>query len=227
MTTTTTARSARTLTTPSPSSVRPAALTTGAGGLLLGAGGQLHPRGSGATVDAYLSSMLGDPGWATSHVLLLAGTVTTTIGLALLRRSGATGPRVAPWLLAAVVGWAVAALELVPHLFAVNDAEALAHHGDTPVLDLHLLAQVVATPALGLTAAALAVAVARAAGTWPARLLAVPGVLGGLGYAAAGPLVATTHDLAVTPLFALQAGVAVWLVGTAVRLLAGRRAPAA
>ena len=50
-------------------------------------------------------------------------------------------------------------------------------------------------------------------------MLAAVAVLGGVFSAAAGPLVVLTGDPRFTILFPFQAGLAVWLVGTGVRLL--------
>ena len=197
---------------------RLAALPLGAGGILLAVGGGLHPHGSGATVDAYLASMLGSPTWLPSHLLLLLGTALATVGFVTTRRAAVFGPGVRRWLAAAAVGWGLATVELVPHLVAARDADGLAHHHATPVLDLHLALQVVATPLMGLTGAALAIAVARSARSLTAWALAVPAVMGGLGYAASAPLIAATGSLAPTALFPLQAGLALWLVGTWLRV---------
>jgi hypothetical protein len=76
---------------------------------------------------------------------------------------------------------------------------------------------------LGLSVAALALAVARAARTVPAWLLAVVGVVGGLVFGAASPVVAVTQDPAFTALFSADVLVSVWLVGTALRLLLAQR----
>ena len=202
---------------------RLATLPLGVGGLLMAAGGQLHPHGSGETVDSYLASMLGSGTWLPSHLLLLLGTAIATVGFVTTRRAEVFGAQVERWLVAAAVGWGLATVELVPHLVAIRDADSLAHHHATPVLDLHLALQVVATPLMGLTGAALAIAVARSARTVPAWALAVPAVVGGLGYAASAPLIAATGSLAPAALFPMQAGLAVWLVGTWVRVAAGRR----
>ncbi len=227
---TTTDPSGRTATHPDPTSHRDAgrlaALPLGLGGLLLALGGQMHPHGSGDTVPTYLGSMLADPGWPLSHALLLAGTLLAALGFVTTRRADTFARPVRRWLTVAAAGWTFAAVEMVPHLFAVVDADALEHHHATPVLDVHLVLQVLSTPALGLTAAVVAVAVARSARTVPAWLLVVPAVVGGIGYALAGPLVAATGALGFTALFPFQAGPAVWLVGTWVRLALGRgRAP--
>ena len=80
-----------------------------------------------------------------------------------------------------------------------------------------------ATPAFGFTACLLALVVAREAGTTASKVLAGFATVGGIAYALAGPLVNLTDNVAVTPLFIGQAGVAVWLIGTAVRLARGGR----
>ena len=139
--------------------------------------------------------MLGSPTWLPSHLLLLLGTALATVGFVTTRRAALFGRSVDRWLAAAAVGWGLATVELVPHLVAARDADGLAHHHATPVLDLHLALQVVATPLMGLTGAALAIAVARSARSLTAWALAVPAVLGGLGYAASAPLIAATGSL--------------------------------
>jgi len=189
-----------------------------AGGLLMAAGGQLHPRGSGDSVDAHLLSMFESPAWPLAHLLLLAGAVASCLAFVTARRVEAFGPSVQRWLPGVAAAWAFGAAELVPHLLAAGEAHALEHHESTPVLDVHLLMQVIATPAVGLTGAFVAVLVHRASRTWASGVLAVFGVVGGLLYAAAAPVVVLTEDPAFTVLFACQAGLAVWLLGTGVRL---------
>ncbi len=229
MTTLTTSRTRRTI-LPADGAAVPHRRTTGvlllAGGLLMAVGGGLHPQGSGTTVRAHLLSMFADPGWSSSHVTSLLGAGTCTLALLLAWRTGALGPGVRRWLPLVAGAWAFGAVEQVPHLLAAHEAHALAHHEATPVLDVHVLLQVLATPAVGLTGALLAVVVARQAGTRPAWLLTVPAVVGGVLYALAAPLVALTSDPTYTVLFPAQAGLAVWLLGTGVRVLAGRCAGA-
>lgn len=189
-----------------------------AGGLLMAAGGQMHPRGSGATLEAHLLTMLQSPAWPVAHAVLLIGGVASALAFLVAWRTEAFGPQVQRWLPLAVAGWALGAAEMVPHLLAVNDAHALAHHEATPVLDAHLLMQVIATPAVGVTGAVVAVAVARAARTRAASALAAFAVVGGLLSAGAGPLVMATGDTRFAVLFPFQAGLAVWLLGTGIRL---------
>ncbi|MGG5257925.1 hypothetical protein [Phycicoccus avicenniae] len=195
-----------------------ATATLGLGGLLLAAGGGRHPQGSGATVQEHLASMLSAPTWGVSHALLVAGTALGAVGLTLLARSGSLTRRTRRWSALTAAGWVFGTVEMVVHLLAAGDAHHLEHGEATPVLDLHVLLSVGATPLTGLLLAVLAVLVARDERTWPARLLAAPGVVGGLGYGVAAPLVVVTDDVAWTALFPLQAGMALWLVGTALRL---------
>ena len=193
----------------------------GTAGVLLGAGGNLHPHGHGETVEEYLASMLGAPTWPIAHLLLLAGTVLAAAAFTVLSRTAVSGA-VRRWARVAAVGWVLGGLEGIPHLLADRVLDGLTHHHETPMLDLHALLQVGATPLLGLTGAALAVAAARAVRTRSAWVLAIPAVVGGLGYAVAGPLVNLTHDVGVAGLFPLQAGLALWLIGAAALTARGR-----
>jgi hypothetical protein len=190
-----------------------------AGGVLMAAGGQTHPVGSGDSVDEHLLSMFVSPAWTFSHTLLLAGGIVSALAFVAAWRAQVFGPRVQRLLPFVAAGWGFGAVELVPHLLAAGEASALAHHHATPVLDVHVVLQAVASPVVGLTGALVAFAVARAAGTWLARLLAVAGVAGGLLSGAAGPLVVLAGDPRFTILFPFQAGLAVWLLGTGIQLL--------
>ncbi|MGE3289087.1 MAG: hypothetical protein AB7J32_23720 [Pseudonocardia sp.] len=202
----------------------PAALL-GLGGVLLLVGGPLHPDGSGASVEEHLASMFVAPTWDISHLLLLAGAVLALAGFVAARRDGVFGPRVTPLLPVVIAGWALGVLDAVPHLLASHDHAHLVGGGPTPILDVHLVLQTVAVPAVGLTGALVAAAVAWSDRTVAAVALGAVGVLGGLGYAAAALLVPLTWDVRYAALFPLQAGLAIWLVGTAVRLAARTRTP--
>lgn len=191
-----------------------------AGGLVLAAGGQTHPQGSGDTVDAHLLSMFSGPTWGLSHVLLLIGSLVCVLALESARRAGGFGSLRPRWLLpGATAAWAFGALETVPHLLAAGESDALSHHDATPLLDVHVVLQLIATPMVGFATALTAVALARTARSRVAWVLAVPAVVGGLAYGVAGPLVVATGDPAFTVLFPFLAGLAVWLVGTGLRLL--------
>jgi hypothetical protein len=188
------------------------------GGLVLAAGGQTHPRGTGDTVDAHLLSMFSGPTWGLSHLLLLLGSVLCAMALWSAGRATVFAPRVRRWLPLALGAWAFGALETIPHLMAAGEAHALEHHKATPVLDLHVVLQLVATPVVGLATAVVAVAVARSERTVPARLLAVVAAVSGVAYAAAGPLVVGTGNPQLTVLFPFLAGLALWFVATGIRI---------
>jgi hypothetical protein len=201
-----------------PSGVKVTAALLVAAGLFTAAGGAMHPQASGSTVEAHLLSMFASPHWPLAHVLLLVGAVAGFLAMVSAWRTRAFGVRVQRWLPLVIAGWGFGALELVPHLLAAGDAHALAHHGATPVLDLHMLMQTIASPAVGLTGALLAVVVARAAGTRMSWVLAAFAVVGGVASGAAGPLTVLL-DARFAVLFPFQAGIAVWVTGTGVRLL--------
>jgi hypothetical protein len=188
------------------------------GGLLLAVGGQLHPHGSGETIDQHLLSMFESPTWYASHLIALAGSVLCALAFVAAWRTQAFGPAVQRWLPVTAGLWALGAVEQVPHLLAAREAHALEHHHATPVLDLHLVLQMVATPAVGITGVLVAVAVARAARTRAAVALAVFAVVGGALYAVSAPLVVISGNTALTVLFPFQAGLAIWMAGTGMRL---------
>jgi hypothetical protein len=190
----------------------------GFGGLLIAVGGELHPHDTKDTVHDTLEHYLASSVWNLSHLLVLTGVLVAVGGMVLARRAQAFGPTVQPALSVAIWCWTLAAIELVPHVLATRDLDALQDHGSTPILDTHLLLNVVATPLFGLSAAALAIAVARAARTKPATALAVLAVVGGLAYAAAGPQIKIIGNVDLSILFAGQAPIALWLIGTAARL---------
>ncbi len=206
------------LSAPRPPLSKSVALPLAVGGLLMAAGTNLHPRAERATVRDSLADMLGSPVWNLSHLLILAGLVMSVGAFVIARRERAFGASVERWLTVAIVAWGLASIELVPHLLAVRDLEALHHHEATPILDTHLMLAVGSTPALGLSAVALAVSIARAARTVPAWILAGIASIGGIAYAAAGPLIQILAIPEVSVLFAGQLLIALWIIGTAVRL---------
>lgn len=203
------------------------ALPLALGGLLIAVGGNLHPRETGATLRETLAEMLGSPAWNLSHLLILAGLVVSVAGFVLARRAHAFGRTVDRWLTVAAVCWGLASIELVPHLLAVRDLDALQHHHDTPILETHLWLAVVATPLIGLSTIALAIAVARSARTVSSWVLAAIATVGGVAYAAASPLIRFAGNPELSVLFAGQALIAVWVLGTAVRLAVRPTVPSA
>jgi hypothetical protein len=170
--------------TPSP------ALGLAAAGLLLAAGGVLHPRvDTSVDFDAGLAGMVESSAWVAAHALTMAGFVVLAVSLAVLARGSV-------WAWAAAAGAAVAAVESLPHLLAA---------------DSHTLLQAVATPAVGLSIAALAI-------VRGGRIAAPIAVVGGVAYAMAGPAIALTEDSAFSPLFVGSAGIAIWCVVAGTRM---------
>jgi hypothetical protein len=189
-----------------------------AGGMTMAIGGQLHPKGEGDTFDDSVLSMLQNSAWNLSHLLLLVGLLLGVAALVVAKRGGVFAPSVGPWLTAAIVGWSLGAIEMIPHALSATESDAFQAGGSTPLLDLHTWIEVISTPALGLSSIALAIAVARDARTRPAWILAAIATLGGLAFAAAGPVINLTENSDFAALFAGQAAISIWLIGTALRL---------
>jgi hypothetical protein len=185
-----------------------AAVGLAAAGLLLAAGGILHPRvDTAAEFEAGLAGMFESSAWVMAHGLTLAGFAVLAVSLSVLARGSVWG-----WIAAA--GATLAAIETVPHLLAASEANALTGDGSTPLTDLHTVLQAVATPAVGLSIAALAAANARISG----RIAVALAVVGGVAYALAGPAIAITENSAFSPLFVGSAGIALWCVIAGTRM---------
>lgn len=204
--------------TGSDSNRTPMALALTTGGLVIAAGALTHPlphEEDGAS--STLAVMLADGNWVPSHGLKLLGVVLVCIALAtLIRTDAAIADRrlvVACWL--ALVGAGVATVELIPHLLAYTEADAAAAGGSTPLVDVHQALQIVSTPLFGVGIAWLAVVGAGRELGHP--LLAVPAVVGGVAYAAAGPITYVAEGFSL--LFAGVVGMAVWLVGSGLRMV--------
>jgi hypothetical protein len=198
---------------------RAVAAYLGTGGVLLAIGGQLHPIGEGDTLTAALASMTGDGAWLVSHLLLLAGLSVALFGLATAYRHRVLGPSLDTPLRLAIWGYAFGAFELVPHLLVSSDHDQLAAGDLTGFVRVHLVLESIAGPVLAISTIVLAIAIARNARTKPAWVLAAFAVLGGTAFGLAAPLVALTEEPKVAVLFAGEFAVAVWLVGTSIRLL--------
>jgi hypothetical protein len=192
---------------------------TGAG-LLLGLGGALHPRVDTAVeYEKGLAGMFESAAWVSSHALTMAGFVVLGVSLAVLVRDlgPAWGSRVRAigWVAAVAAG--LAAMESVPHLLARSEADALLEGGSTPLTDLHAVLQAVATPAVGLSLAALAVATAGTRALGSGRIAAGVAVAGGVAFALAGPAIAVTENSELSVLFTGSAGLSIWLLVSGVR----------
>lgn len=186
-----------------------------AAGLLMAAGGMMHPQADqDAGYEQSLAGMFDASAWTLSHALVLVGLALLAVSAASLVRGLGRGwsrpARVAGWAVVAAAG--LAAIESVPHLLAASEADALRGGESTPLTDVHALLQIVSTPALGLSVAALALISARDRLLSNGRIAAAVAVVGGLAFALAGPVMAATEDPAFSPLFAGSAGLAVWFV---------------
>lgn len=212
--------------------MRTSDLKTGAAGLAIagvvtGAGGLLHPHvDTNAEFEQGLIGMFESPLWYVSHSTSMVGYIVLAVALAVLVRARgsawAPGLRRVAW--AAVAGAALAAVEAIPHTLAASQAAALGRGEEPALVGLHQVLQVIATPALGLSLAALAVAGARTGALDGGRFATGVAVVGGMAYALAGPVMAASEDPALSPLFAGAAGLALWCTITGARLLrSGRR----
>ena len=128
------------------------------------------------------------------------------------------------WVAAATVGAGLGAIELLPHSAAAGELNSLENGYATPLLDLHLWLQMFATPAVGLTTAALAIAVARVREP-PRQDPRLRRRVQRHRYAFAGPLTGLTDGVTFVVLFPAAFGIAIWYLGTGIRLLARHRAP--
>jgi hypothetical protein len=189
-----------------------AAVGLATAGLLLAVGGVLHPRVDTAVeFEAGLVGMFESGAWVMAHALTMAGFAVLAASLAVLVRGSV-------WGRIAVAGAALAAVESLPHLLAASEADALAGGGSTPLTDLHTVLQALATPAVGLSIAALAVVSARTHALGSGRFAAALAVVGGIAFALAGPAIALTENSELSPLFAGSAGISLWCLVSGARL---------
>lgn len=200
---------------------RTGAIALASAGLLIGLGGVLHPRVDRTQeFEQGLAGMFESSMWTGSHLLTMAGFGVLAVALVLLVRALGAGwtPRLRLLTWTAAAGASFAAIEMMPHLLASSDADAI-HRGDpTPLADLHLILQAVSTPAVGFSVAALALASARGRELGAGRVATAIGVVGGLAYAFAGPVIAITENPQLAPLFAGSSGLATWAVVAGVRM---------
>jgi hypothetical protein len=206
---------------PSKSSSRAGAAGLVLAGLLIGLGGAVHPRvDTGVEFEQGLAGMFESSVWAASHLLTMAGFVTLAVSLtALVRGAGAGWSRHVRVLASIAAGGAAfAAVESLPHLLAASEAADLRGGGATPLADLHTVLQGFATPVVGLSLAALAVAGARSRTLDAGWIVTALAVAGGIAFAFAGPAIAISENSGLSPLFAGSAGLAVWAVVAGVRM---------
>jgi hypothetical protein len=173
-------------------------------GILLAAGGSMHPRGS-------MEQMLASPRWVPGHAMVLAGYAALLAALLQLRRRRAVPHRTKPWVRFAIVVTAAQVVEMVAHTGAVVDLNSLVADVGTPVLTLHLMLAVFCYPlfALGIIGLIYAGARDHALGSWWIGWL---GVVGAVAQGIAAPLVIVRDDPRFAFLFAGVLPLAVWVV---------------
>lgn len=196
------------------------------GGVFFLAGGPLHPPHEdppGLTVKEHMRLMFEDPAWYPAHIILLVGMVLIAASLVTLARgpSLAGVPRAHLAVVVAAVAASFAAPGMLLHLAAAVEADKIAAHQSTPITDVQVIVETITVPAFGLSIAALAVAGAMTR-TLGNLVTAVPGVLGGVGYALAGATFLFTEKF--DPLFPTAGGIALWAIGVGTGLLLRQRA---
>lgn len=170
-----------------------AAVLFGVGGLLVFIAGQIHPRGPlSQNFRSLEADLLADSGkWDYTHAVLAVAIVVLTAGLfAMLWTGRIRGDRllyIFVWV--AFVGAAISLVEMGFHIAMTSEAGALASGGPTPLFDTHVVLQAIYTPLLGwgLTAVTVRGAITHRWGNW---WIAVFGIVGGVVFGFAGPVVA-------------------------------------
>lgn len=180
-------------------------------GVLIVIGGMNHPR------DPSMAEMLANPDWVWSHTVLLVGFLALLGGLVLYGRATEPPPRTRRWLKWAVIGTVLQSIEMVLHTVSVVDAEHLAAHAATPVLNVHLTMTVLFYPIFAATVIGFILATARdrsLGSPWIAWL----GILGAAAHGTAAILVVALPFLfdvrieGAAILFPMLMLFAVWLV---------------
>lgn len=195
------------------------------GGAFFFAGGPMHPKEDppGVSLKEHFRIMYEDPSWYPSHAVLLVGMVLIAVSLVALARgrSLAAFPRTQIATVIAAAATSLAAGEMLLHLVAAVDADAIAAHQSTPLTDVLVVVETIALPAFGFSIAALAV-IGAMTHTLGNPITAVFGVIGGVGYGLAGATILVTDKLNF--LFPAATGVALWALAVAIGLLLRRRA---
>jgi hypothetical protein len=176
-----------------------------AGGVIMAAGGPLHPRGE------TMHSMLIDPNWFPSHMAQWVGFGLMTLGMMRFRRVLPHSPAVRRWSGLAALGLALQTVEMAFHLASMVDAEKLAAGLATPVLSTHIVLALTIYPLLAILMSGLIVVAARTRelGT---PLLAPLGIAGLVAQAIAVVLVAGFDMQAARIGFPMVMLFAIWTV---------------
>jgi hypothetical protein len=195
-----------------------------AGGALFVVGGSLHPTDDrpDLSMAQQLRVMYEDPSWYPGHAAMFVGMVLITVALLALRRDpGIAGvPRARTATIVTATASALATVGALLHLVAATDADRIGHHDDMPPLSgAYLVVETISVPIFAFGVAALAIigALSRTLGNW---YVAVPGVVGGVGYGLAGGTAIFTPVF--DSLFPTALGVGLWVVAAGIWLLRRR-----
>ena len=179
------------------------------GGVLLIAGGTMHPSGN-------MAEMLADPKWLPGHALQALGFLTMCAGLALFRRDRALPDRTRWWAGAAAVMMALETLEMTVHASAFMDTAAAPAvlrevSTATPLLFTHLWMATFIGPVSGIVLIALIWVGMRE------RSLGSPwigwiGMFGAAAHAAVMPLLFVMGILEAGILFPMVVFLALWFI---------------
>ena len=206
---------------------RRAAVVFGVGGALLAVGGTMHPHETSGSMHESLLALVGSPAWLPAHAVLLAGMLTALVGLVLLRRhdafpagSGRGSPgRSSPGRSRRRSSCRTCS--------PGSEHDAL-EAGGRPRWSTRIWPSRPSRPRS--SACRLRCSPSRSLGP---RRRGRPGsspslgVVGGLGFAVAAPLLAVTGNPQVSNLFAAQTLIDVWIIGTSVRVVLARGRPGA
>ena len=194
-----------------------------AGGVIFFAGGGMHPKEDppGVSLKEHLRIMFDNPAWYPAHTVILVGMAVLAAALVVLVRGHtlADVPRLQVVAKVAAVASVAGAAGMVLHLAAATEADRIDAGASTPLIDVNLAVEAITVPAFGLAVALLAVvgAAAHRLGNW---VIALPGVIGGVGFALAGATILFTDRL--DGLFPLAAGIGVWAAAAGIGLLRAR-----
>jgi hypothetical protein len=195
------------------------------GGLLFLAGGALHPTDDlpGESMAQQLKAMYEDPRWYPGHTAMFVGMALITVALfGLVRAPGiANVPRLRFTTLVTAVTSALATIGALLHVVAATDVDRIGDGDNTPPLSsVYLVVETIGVPLFSFSVAALAIvgAMTRTLGNW---VIAVFGVVGGIGYGLAGGTAIFTPVFDM--LFPTAIAVAVWTAAAGVWLLLRQR----
>ena len=188
-----------------------------ASGVLLAAGGPMHPAADGSdTLRQELATMTADESWVPGHTLVAVSTVLLALGLWAAVRSRAWPASVQRTLTIVAAIVSVYVIETLFHLAAVVDSEELAHGHAAPVAMTHIGLATVLYPVTGWAIVLLAWSFGRVWTGWR-RGIALVGIVAGLAHAFSVPLTILFPRAELSPVFAV-AGIALAIFSLATGL---------